>query len=171
MKKVKEEWRPIPFDKRYEVSNLGNVRSWCRKGGDPKEIKQVQHKGYMRVHMPGGWWFVHRLVLLAFIGESSQVVCHNDGDPSNNKLSNLRYDSHCANMADKKKHGTSNIGDRNGNAKIKAVHVFEIRKRLLIGEKQISIAKHMAISTTTVSDIATGKTWAWLNNQEEKRIA
>lgn len=39
-------------------------------------------------------------------------VCHNDGDSQNNTIGNLRWDTHQANMLDRRAHGTN----RNGNS-------------------------------------------------------
>lgn len=51
---------------------------------------------------------VHRLVLAAFVGPCPPGMegCHDDGDPSNNQLTNLRWDTHSANIADQVTHGT-----------------------------------------------------------------
>ncbi|QOV97160.1 HNH endonuclease [Rhodococcus pyridinivorans] len=51
---------------------------------------------------------VHRLVLEAFTGPcpDGMVGCHNDGDTTNNRLDNLRWDTPGANNRDKRTHGT-----------------------------------------------------------------
>lgn len=51
---------------------------------------------------------VHRLVLEAFIGPcpDGMVGCHTDGDPLNNRLDNLRWDTPSNNNRDKRAHGT-----------------------------------------------------------------
>lgn len=50
---------------------------------------------------------VHALVLEAFIGPrpSGMVCCHNDGDPLNNSVDNLRWDTQASNILDIVKHG------------------------------------------------------------------
>jgi len=50
---------------------------------------------------------VHRLVLLAFVGAppKGMEACHYDGDPQNNNLSNLRWDTAKENWVDRKRHG------------------------------------------------------------------
>ncbi len=52
--------------------------------------------------------YVHRLVLEAFVSlcPEGMVACHNDGDTTNNNLSNLRWDTSSGNHQDKWKHGT-----------------------------------------------------------------
>jgi hypothetical protein len=53
-------------------------------------------------------WFVHRLVARAFLGdgEPGEVVCHFDGNPANNRVENLRWDTQRANVQDAIRHGT-----------------------------------------------------------------
>lgn len=49
---------------------------------------------------------LHRAVLLAWVGpppEGAQA-CHNDGDPANNRVDNLRWDTHSANQLDRYRH-------------------------------------------------------------------
>lgn len=58
--------------------------------------------------------YVHRLVAEIAHGRDFPEldVCHNDGDPDNNRVSNLRFDTRANNHADKKHHGTSLDGER-----------------------------------------------------------
>lgn len=51
---------------------------------------------------------VHRLVLEAFVGPCPEGMegCHGDGDPTNNSLGNLRWDTATSNQLDKVRHGT-----------------------------------------------------------------
>lgn len=46
--------------------------------------------------------------MLAFVGPcpDGMEVCHNDGNPENNRVENLRYGTRSDNMRDKRKHGT-----------------------------------------------------------------
>lgn len=50
---------------------------------------------------------VHRLVLEAFVGPRPDAYqgCHYDGDPTNNRLDNLRWDTASANNKDRVRHG------------------------------------------------------------------
>lgn len=51
---------------------------------------------------------VHRLVMAAFVGPCPDgiEVCHNNGNPADNRLSNLRYGTHSENQLDQVKHKT-----------------------------------------------------------------
>ena len=109
-----EQWRPVPGYPHYSVSNTGIVRS-LRSG---REMKQASRGAssprvpYLRVHLraPGRKWSadVHRLVLLAFVGEppaGKRYACHIDGDPLHNDLSNLYWGSQKDNSDDMVRHG------------------------------------------------------------------
>jgi hypothetical protein len=72
---------------------------------------------------------VHRLVLEAFIGAAPAGLeaCHNDGNPKNNVLSNLRWDTRRENAADRIAHGTAAIGEKHPMAKLTKEQALEIR--------------------------------------------
>lgn len=115
-------WKPIPgYEGSYEVSDTGLVRSLDRTvkgpGGFPKRIKgtvlspSTGRYGYQRVNLHKDGNVVTRqvqqLVMLAFVGPRplGYDTCHCDGDPRNNDLSNLRYDTKRANQMDRIRHG------------------------------------------------------------------
>lgn len=122
-----ERWLPVVgYEDYYEVSDQGRVRSLDRvvtddlHGGRRRRIKgriltphrgASRRSGYTRVGLmrdgtrKTGWVYV--LVARAFLGPlpEGMVTCHNDGDGTNNALSNLRYDTPASNMQDQIKHG------------------------------------------------------------------
>lgn len=123
-----EEWKPIPGHFGYEASDMGRLRSidrtivfeaYTTRCGVERAASVRKFKG--RILRPArcasGHWstplgrgsgkFVHVLVMLAFVGPPPEghEVAHNDGDPSNNSLSNLRYATRSGNMLDKVHHG------------------------------------------------------------------
>lgn len=122
-----EEWRPVVgWEGLYEVSDQGRVRSLDRivhrdsVGGLPirgRVLRQAQCRsrkyGLIRltvnlsVNQRKRTSPVHRLVLEAFVGPRppGQHGCHHDGDPTNNHLSNLRWDTPKSNTADMVRHG------------------------------------------------------------------
>jgi hypothetical protein len=57
---------------------------------------------------------VHQLVMRTFVGPPPEgmVVCHNDGDATNNRLSNLRYDTPRENTFDNVRNGTHHYAKR-----------------------------------------------------------
>jgi len=54
---------------------------------------------------------VHRLVLEAFVGPcpDGMEACHLDSDKTNNRVSNLRWDTHLENMRDLKVNPSSKL--------------------------------------------------------------
>lgn len=116
-----EIWRDIKFidsdgrlhdyTGKYQVSNLGSVRSLditkeyinngtlCSRTFKGKIIAQrVSHHGYLRVRL---WdrpnakdYFVHRLVAYMFLGEPTSndlQINHIDEDKQNNRVDNLEW--------------------------------------------------------------------------------
>lgn len=69
---------------------------------------------------------VHRMVLEAFRGPpaSGHEACHNNGIKLDNRLSNLRWDTHSENMRDLRRH----LGKRVTRAKLTPESVIEMRK-------------------------------------------
>lgn len=114
-----ERWIPIPgYEGRYEVSDLGNVRSLARisvrSNGRPlpvreRILKPTAHyrSGHLRVFLEGKCIEVHRLVAAAFLGPRPDglEVCHWDDNPRNNHVSNLRYGTFSDNMRDRVRNG------------------------------------------------------------------
>lgn len=119
-----EKWLPIPgYEGRYEVSNMGEVRGldrtiFCKNGTRRfqagKTLKADRTRtGYLQVSLQdsGKTWrqTVHRLVLLAFVGPCPEGMecCHKNGVRDDNRLINLRYDTHSNNQKDQVTHGTN----------------------------------------------------------------
>jgi len=121
-----EQWRPAVGHPGYEVSNHGRVRSLDRvltlRGRDGEDIYR-RHRGRVLApcanasgHMVvtlgrGNSVYVHQLVLTAFVGPApaGEEGCHDDGDASNNRLTNLRWGTRASNVADSVRHGTHNF--------------------------------------------------------------
>lgn len=104
--KIMEEWRDVVgLEGKYQVSSYGRARSLDRiiyKDG-PKNQKYINHKGkllglkpspngYVYINLPKAkLTLLSRLICEAFLGPlKGKHVDHKDGDPSNNKLENLR---------------------------------------------------------------------------------
>jgi DNA invertase Pin-like site-specific DNA recombinase len=88
--------------------------------------------------------------------------CHGDGDPSNNAVGNLRWDTPKGNHADRIRHGTNCPGEANGSAKLSADQVTTIRERAATGERHGEIAKDFGVHRPTVSRIVRGASWKHL---------
>lgn len=108
---MNEVWKPITgYEGKYEVSNLGNVKSLSRiivrKNGMKQTIAerilkpQINNTGHFRVQLEEKRYFVHRLVAKEFLQNPNnyEVVNHIDCNPKNNDASNLEWCSQKQNM-------------------------------------------------------------------------
>jgi len=98
-----EIWKKVEGFNRYEVSNLGRVRSldwWTYTIGKgflkPGRVLKLKNSRYLQVHLYEGkvskYFLVHRLVAETFLGRSEDLqVNHIDGNRHNNKLINLEW--------------------------------------------------------------------------------
>ena len=144
---------------RYVWGGQGSTGPWVQKKPTSDGIRMV----VKLVNANGGKTFnVHRLVLTAFVGPCPEGMecCHSDGDHRNNRLDNLRWDTHSSNELDKLKHGTHNRGERNHFAKLTEVEVREIRRLYATGRFSMSnLARRFGITLGTVHPIIHYKTW------------
>ncbi|KRD36826.1 hypothetical protein ASE27_10240 [Oerskovia sp. Root918] len=115
-------WRPVVgFEGAYEVSDRGRVRSLDRLDSRGNRIRgrvlraATKRSGHQHLSLcvdgKGITLLVHRMVLEAFVGPAPEGMeaCHSDGDPANNALSNLRWDSRSENTLDRVRHGTHHL--------------------------------------------------------------
>ncbi len=122
-----EVWRTIPGHPNYQVSNIGRTRN----GRNFRVLKlRYLPNGYVQSTLGKGYTkYVHRLVLLAFVGPCppGKECAHDDGVKTNNKLGNLAWKTKSANAIDKRRHGTALFGERNpgwAGESCKNGHVF-----------------------------------------------
>ena len=128
MNNIQETWRAIDGYPGYEVSDHGNVRrselldpegrlvygakpvatslSGTRRDKDGNYFTR-----YLDVSLRVGenvrrHTKVHHLVAAAFIGPRPEgmVICHNNGNPLDNRVDNLRYDTQSSNVKDMHTH-------------------------------------------------------------------
>ena len=128
------EWKRIPgYEDYYEASIDGRIRSVDRENinatGIVRRLRGVELSpwksptGHLKVSLTvngrGVSEWVHRLILLTFVGEcpDGMECCHNEGNPKNNHVKNLRCDTPKSNRYDCVSHGNHH----NAN-KIRCVH-------------------------------------------------
>ena len=171
---MKEMWLQIEDYPGYEVASTGRVRSVDRQVTTGSGIRRYAGKiiaptrnqhGHLKVALRSSqgkvYRYVHSLVAEAFIGPRPQgmEVAHADGHPVNNNLANLRYATPAENAADKVGHGTALNRGRHPRARLGEAEVSAIRQALRDGKTQRAVAEEHGVSRTTVSAIATGRSW------------
>ena len=167
-----ETWKEIEGFPGYEISDMGRVRSFYKRAwrdweqvAEPQRILKGAYKkreGYHFVSLRRlGVSYTrptHQLVLEAFVGPcpDGQESCHNDGDPRNNYLSNLRYDTHLENMHDAIEHG-SQIGKIGS---LSEQDVVSIRTRFTNGELATTLADEYGFSQNHIQCICSGASYS-----------
>lgn len=162
---MQEVWKPVPgYEGVYEVSNQGRVRSLDRYVECVGPIKgRYLSKKKGRVLRPGPSNYghlsvvlgrrqtrmVHDLVLRAFVGAPppKHECCHNNGDPTDNRLENLRWGTRSQNNADAVLH------QRKG--KLSEAQIKNIRARINSEGRGIGrrLAAEYGVHETTISAI------------------
>jgi len=108
----REEWRSLPSCPKYEVSNMGRVRSLLNNQNNPRQYPKIKEQTYV----PNGYLVVslsengisrihhvHQLVMETFYPESrdGREVRHHDDNRANNRLDNLLYGTPFENTSDR----------------------------------------------------------------------
>jgi hypothetical protein len=164
------DFRPIEGYPGYRLRRNGEVQSrWSRTVHKTLTetwlpLKLVHCGRYLTVNLSDGTRkrhrYIHRLVLEAFVGAypEGMVCCLNDGDPANNCLVNLRWDTYLANEHDKHRHGTWLMGSQI-NAELDEGQVSEIRKLRGEGMTFAKLAALFGVSRQSIMAIVDRKTW------------
>lgn len=157
----------------YMVSNYGKIKSLANNHGNNGNYKErilkpskTDECGHLKVTLCKNGIYknckIHKLVLEAFVGPCplGKEGCHNDGNPGNNFLENLRYDTRKGNFKDKIKHGTLLCGSKLSYAKLNEFQVRIIKRLLKDGYlTQREMAKIFNVHFSTISAIKTGISW------------
>jgi hypothetical protein len=168
----------------YDISDEGKIRrnkpeARCHhisglifsrlKTGDPVKVN-VQPNGYHRVRLCGAnghkYFSVHRLVCETFHGKAPSVrhhAAHENGDRTDNRADNLAWKLPTENSADKIRHGTHGIGERNPSAKLSEQDVVSIIELVRIGRSKTSISKQFGVTRGAIYLIASGRKWGHLS--------
>lgn len=174
-----EIWREIPgFEGFYEASSLGRIRSVARVVPATRNgiaATRLSPSKVLKPHLNtarGGYYSVktcvegraltkavHSMVCAAFHGPRPEgmTAAHNNGDSTDNRPENLRWDTLKANHADKISHGTLLRGSANPEAKLTDDDVRLIKNS---PESASAIARKLGVSFSLVCRIRRGERWS-----------
>ena len=170
-------YRDIPGHPGYRVGDDGTVWScWTKEyhkgergskavlGVEWRQMSPFRKADlHFSVKLRGGRQHpVHRLVLLAFVGPCPEGLqcCHNDGNPANNTLANLRWGTPKSNAADRLKHGTHNRGSRHSLVKLTEEQVIAIRAEYAVGRlTQRQLGDRYGVCESTICQLVKRQTW------------
>lgn len=170
---MEEQWRPIDGFPRYEVSNLGGIRSTRyapSKSNPPPRVlsKRVNRGGYLVVSLrnengPKNL-LVHRLVMLAFGDEQppGKWMClHKDSNPKNSAIDNLYWGDPADNARDCKeaRHYHPRFGSNHPNSVLTEEDVVRIKKQVKDGVSIHEVARINGVRRCTIHDILKKKWW------------
>ena len=173
---VAEVWKAVVgYEGLYSVSNHGRVRSEprlirCklvntnrrRLAGRILRPNIIDVAGHQSVALCLDGVVERRapycLALEAFIGPRPRGMqcCHIDGDPTNNRLENLRWGTAADNAADRDSHGRTIRGERHKLAKLSDDDAALIRAALAAGTGAATLATRFGVSRTIINRIKKG---------------
>lgn len=175
-----EVWKQsTKYGGNYEVSTYGNVRSkdkyvekFCGLHGKVVtqfykgrmlRLSKSSKLGHLSVHLGHNkekfTVLVHRFVLETFIGPCPEGMegCHNNGIASDNRLENLRWDTHENNNKDRITHGTYAAGEKHHAAKVPVFLVDMLQKKQIT---PIEASKQYGFNYGNLWKIARGEIWS-----------
>lgn len=164
-----EEWRPIQDFEGYEVSSLGQVRSWKPLRGrgpkptSPRTLKTCPDKdGYKQVTLCKGTQTTKKvcwLVCETFHGKrpDKNVVRHLNGNQEDDREENLKWGTHKENVADAVSHGTKARGEQANRSSITEADIPRIRSGV---ESVKELAATFGVSEGAIRHIQKKRNWS-----------
>ncbi len=166
-KTTKEIWLQVPgLAGYYEVSSFGRVRTmnWKQRRGCIRLMRPFSgHKGHQAIvftrYAKRLRRLVHRLVLEAFIGPCPNgcEASHKDGNPKNNAITNLVWETPSQNNRRKLEHGTHNRGEQHASSILNEKDVLWIRRDVSTSVKDK--AAILGVSKSLIYAIKAKKRW------------
>lgn len=192
---MKEIWKAIKIPEvegKYEISNLGRVKSLARfdtrgvwrkeKFLKPRKNKSTQKGYYLHVCLCNGGWQknfkIHRLVAQAFIPNplGKSEVNHKDGVKTNNVVTNLEWNTHTENCQHSCDTGllVHVTGHSHGRQKLTEKDVTYIYRTFMKGKPREAfnaskIGKDYKVDGRAILNIYRKESWKWLTDKLDKQ--
>lgn len=161
---MEEIWKDIPSAPGYSITANGDIRK-NRTGRIMKPFKNTS--GYFQVgfqiNKVRTRKLVHRLVMEAFVGDSTLPVNHKNGVKTDTRLDNLEYVTHSENTRHAIKAGlkTYHRGGKHHRSQFTDGEVCEIKKIIRIGLFRCKdIARAYGVGYYTILHIKRGSSWS-----------
>jgi hypothetical protein len=121
-------------------------------------VPTIADTGYFTVGTALGKTHVHVMVAETYLGPKPEgmEVAHEDGNPLNCRVENLRWSTHLDNMRDRERHGTAPHGERGGGAKLTESDILAIRGS---SEGPTELGRRYGVHYKTIIAIRRRKTW------------
>jgi hypothetical protein len=125
----------------------------------------INQDGYPRVVISirgkSRQWFVHRLVLEAFVGPCPPGMesCHINGRSDDDRLCNLRWGTPLENAEDKRRHGTNLHGESSPAAKATERQVVHVCELLQAGFTPWQVARQAGVGLNIVYGVRSRRYW------------
>ena len=163
---MEEIWKPVAgYESHYFVSNLGRVKS-CFARGERILVPSKGQYGHCRVQLYKNGErirvLVHRLVALAFLRSpcENEEVNHIDFDPTNNRVDNLEWVTHRANILHSRHRLARKTGESHGMSKLSEADVASIRATYAAGGISfVKLGARFGICGQQAHRIVRGQRW------------
>jgi len=170
-----ERWKKI-LEGRYEVSNLGQIRSakgkykgkilvqyGCNNNKDRYKFVEVHINKKKKILK------IHRVVASKFCKNSNNypIVMHLDNNPKNNAASNLQWGTLKMNSEQRSKENRVNAakGSKHTNSKLTELQVSEIRRKYKPKDYTLCrLAREYNVSHGLIYNIVKMKAWKHLKH-------
>ena len=156
------QWKSLPKYPGIEFSDEGEARSYLKSGAGSKSLRRepltlrgtTDPDGYIRLNVKDSNGVrkirgLHQLIAETFLSDSwfeGAIVCHNNGDPSDNRVDNLRWGTRSDNQRDMAKH-------KRAYRQRPDEDIREIRRLASEGVYQRDIAKRFGVSQAYVWEV------------------
>jgi hypothetical protein len=173
-------FKPIPEFPGYGIDTDGIV--WCCLALGYKSVGYVREwrKIGLRLNKSGKLYAalyrdnkqyniaVHKLVIGTFIGPCppGKECCHFDDDGTNNRLRNLRYDTHAGNLEDRDRNGRTAIGSRHARAKHVESEIAKAKGMMLRGMSVAEVSALTGIPPGRLYPIKHNRTWTHVEPEQ-----
>jgi hypothetical protein len=166
---MKEVWKDIRgYEGKYQVSNLGRVKSFDSYGKIQYLKPTIHHNGYLQIVLYKNnkylHYKVHRLVAQAFIpnAENKPEVNHKNCIKTDNRVDNLEWCTRQENVNHAVALGKYQLGkyrkNKRGNVKLRESDIVEIRKlKPLYTFSDLALKYH--VTESAIKHIVYRHTW------------